>query len=171
MLEPLNQKAVLLAAIAIFTVVTVWTDVRERKIYNWATVPMWFMGWLYQATWFEWHGLLNGALGCCVGFGLFFTLWAMRIAGGGDVKLVTALGVWLGFLLTTRAIMASLVCILLYQAILTFIGRRQTIDIQHPSASVSDEPTDLRQGSPVQAFAPAIATGTWVVLLTGWNSW
>jgi Flp pilus assembly protein protease CpaA len=45
-------------------------------------------------------GAVDGALfalaGFGVGFGLFFALWLLGTCGGGDVKLMAALGAWIG---------------------------------------------------------------------------
>jgi Flp pilus assembly protein protease CpaA len=42
------------------------------------------------------YGLLCALAGFAVGFGLFFVLWVLGVVGGGDVKLMAALGVWVG---------------------------------------------------------------------------
>ncbi len=47
-----------------------------------------------------WLGTLDGFLfslaGFATGFALFFALWFLKAAGGGDVKLVAAVGAWVG---------------------------------------------------------------------------
>lgn len=170
------HKLVMIIALTAFTLVTVWTDVRSRRICNWATLPMWGLGWVYQAVWFQEPGLLNGALGTLVATGLFFPLWTLRIAGGGDVKLMAALGVWLGLLLTTRVILASLAFVLIYQCGLFASRRRATHSTVAPHAdSASRDASGAQQvrssGDRRQAFAPAVAAGTWTVLLLGWRLW
>ena len=65
---------------------------------------MWIAGWIYQAIFFQWDGILNGLGGFGLGFGLFFVLWIIGSAGGGDVKLMGALSVWLGGSLTLKVI-------------------------------------------------------------------
>jgi hypothetical protein len=42
------DKAVFVISIAVYTLITAWTDLRQRKIYNKATVPMFAAGWVYQ---------------------------------------------------------------------------------------------------------------------------
>lgn len=93
-------------------------DWRTLKIPKPLTVSLFFTGlgvsmlrglWLGvqgQAPWvLHWTSPLGGAIegllfalsGAAVGFGLFFPLWMTRVVvGGGDVKLVTAAGTWLG---------------------------------------------------------------------------
>jgi prepilin peptidase CpaA len=41
-------------------------------------------------------GLLFALAGFATGFGLFFALWVLGTCGGGDVKLMAALGAWIG---------------------------------------------------------------------------
>lgn len=41
-------------------------------------------------------GLLFALIGLVVGFFVFFAMWVLGAAGGGDVKLSAALGAWLG---------------------------------------------------------------------------
>ena len=55
-------------------------------------------GWLLQSG--VGLGILDGLLfslaGFAFGFGLFFALWLLGLAGGGDVKLFAAVGAWVG---------------------------------------------------------------------------
>jgi prepilin peptidase CpaA len=41
-------------------------------------------------------GLLCSLAGFAVGFALFWLMWVLGVVGGGDVKLVAALGAWVG---------------------------------------------------------------------------
>jgi Flp pilus assembly protein protease CpaA len=41
-------------------------------------------------------GFLLALLGFLMGFGLFFGMWILGTCGGGDVKLMAALGAWVG---------------------------------------------------------------------------
>jgi len=60
-----------------------------------AGLPTWFLG-----PGGPWVGLADGFLfalsGVLVGFFVTFALWILGICGGGDVKLTTAAGAWLG---------------------------------------------------------------------------
>src|SRR5690242_19088992 len=42
------------------------------------------------------YGLLFALAGFAVGFAVFCGLWLLNMAGGGDVKLIAALGAWVG---------------------------------------------------------------------------
>jgi prepilin peptidase CpaA len=62
-----------------------------------------------ESTW--WLGLLDGLVFALVGFvcafAFLFVLWILRTCGGGDVKLIAALGAWLGPQLVLYAILVS----------------------------------------------------------------
>jgi Flp pilus assembly protein protease CpaA len=53
-------------------------------------------------------GFLFALIGGLVGFALLFVLWILGSCGGGDVKLFTALGAWLGPLYTLYVLFVSL---------------------------------------------------------------
>lgn len=87
----------LLAALAIALVVAAFTDVRRRQIDNWLNAAIALAAPLFWwATDLSlWPGVatqLGVALACfvvCAG------LFALRQMGGGDVKLLTALALWI----------------------------------------------------------------------------
>jgi prepilin peptidase CpaA len=71
-------------------------DVRSRRIPNLLTIPAGIAGVLFHIGSGGWSGAGAGAVGAAVGFGLFFPLFALGGMGAGDVKLMAALGAWLG---------------------------------------------------------------------------
>jgi prepilin peptidase CpaA len=90
-----------------FVGVTAVTDVWKFKIYNALTLPLLCMGLIY-------HGLAGGAaeftgsfLGALFGFAVLLTFYAMGGMGGGDVKLMAAVGAWLGMPQTFYVFIAS----------------------------------------------------------------
>lgn len=107
------SQIVLIVVLAVFTATAVVWDTRYRKIPNKLTIPMFFAGWVYQGVFHQWTGLADGALGFLVGFGVLFALWFIGGGGGGDVKLMGALSVWLGFRMTLMVLVVSTVLILL----------------------------------------------------------
>lgn len=58
--------------------------------------------WLFGTTDNLWLGVLDGFLfgliGFAAGFGVFFVVWMFGLMGGGDMKLFSALGGWVGVL-------------------------------------------------------------------------
>lgn len=72
-------------------------DLLTRKIPNWLTFPAMFVGVAAQVWVFGWAGALDGSLGLLLGFVLFFPIYAFGYMGAGDVKLLMAVGAWLGW--------------------------------------------------------------------------
>ena len=72
------------------------TDLRTRRIPNVLTFGAALAGLLYQFANGGIDGLGNGALGLFVGALIFILPFALGGLGGGDVKLLAALGAWLG---------------------------------------------------------------------------
>ena len=72
------------------------TDLRTRRIPNVLTFGAALVGLLYQFVSGGIDGLGHAALGWFVGAAIFIVPFALRGLGGGDVKLLAALGAWLG---------------------------------------------------------------------------
>lgn len=81
------------------------TDLRTRRIPNVLTLPAMVAGLLFHLA----TGGVSAAgwslTGCALGALLFFPLFALRGMGGGDVKLLAAVGAWLG---PSQVMMAAL---------------------------------------------------------------
>ena len=81
-----------LAALAVALIAAIW-DLRSRRIPNWLTISALILG-------FAWH-IANGtwreaAWGTLLGTVIYLPMWLAGGRGGGDVKLMAALGAWLG---------------------------------------------------------------------------
>ena len=72
------------------------TDLSTRRIPNGLTFGAALAGLLYQFVSGGIDGLGHGALGWLVGAVVFILPFALGGLGGGDVKLLAALGAWLG---------------------------------------------------------------------------
>lgn len=89
----------LLIALAIALLVAAFTDMRRRQIDNWLNLAIaagapafwWSQG---LALWPDVALQLAVAAGA---FALFAGLFALKMMGGGDVKLLTALALWIPF--------------------------------------------------------------------------
>lgn len=72
-------------------------DLLTRRIPNWLTFPAMLAALAAQGWYFGVGGLANGVLGLALGFVLYFPIHALGHMGAGDVKLLMAVGAWLGW--------------------------------------------------------------------------
>lgn len=77
-----------------------WIDYAERRVPNWLNVTILLAGLAAQTMYFGVGGLGWGFAGAAVGFGVLIVPWMMHGMGAGDVKLMAAIGAWLGPWLT-----------------------------------------------------------------------
>jgi prepilin peptidase CpaA len=77
-----------------------WIDYAQRRVPNWLNLTLILVGFAMQGWFFGFSGLSTGFFGMWAGFGLLIVPWMMHGMGAGDVKLMAAIGVWLGPLLT-----------------------------------------------------------------------
>ncbi len=102
--------------VAVFTAVAMATDLRSRKIPNWLTVSAAVSGLLFHICVMRLPGLWFSLGGFAVGFGILFVLWIIGGGGAGDVKLMGAVGAWLGpkytFAVFLLSVFFSLLCML-----------------------------------------------------------
>src|SRR5262249_34959012 len=91
------------------------TDIWKFKVYNALTLPLLVSGLLYQALY---GSLVNGMMGILFGFAALIALYVIGGMGAGDVKLMAALGAWLGFPLTFYVFIASSLAAGLYAILL-----------------------------------------------------
>ncbi len=84
-----------------------WIDFTERRVPNWLNAAIAAMGIVAQVAFFGWSGLSTGLWGMLTGFSLLIVPWLMHGMGAGDVKLMAAIGVWLGPWLTLMSFAAG----------------------------------------------------------------
>lgn len=127
----------LVGALAIALLVAAFTDLRRRQIDNWLTAGIALSAPLFWwATGLAlWPGVaLQIGLACAV-LALLAGLFAMRMMGGGDVKLLTALALWLPFapfmtLLILMALLGGLLT-MIFAAIHVMSQRKGRIQIPY----------------------------------------
>lgn len=73
------------------------TDIRSRRVPNLLTAPAILLGVLGHAVLPSGQGGTAALLGCVVGLTMFFPIFALGGLGAGDVKLMAALGTWIGW--------------------------------------------------------------------------
>jgi prepilin peptidase CpaA len=72
------------------------TDVHSRRIPNSLTYKAIFAGFAVRAMVEGWHGLREGFFGLAIAGGIFLLLFFLGAMGGGDLKLMAAVGAWAG---------------------------------------------------------------------------
>ncbi|MBM3270539.1 MAG: prepilin peptidase [Candidatus Sericytochromatia bacterium] len=95
-----------------------YTDWRWQKIFNWLTFPAILAGFAVSATAGALSGGLGGAgrqaLSSLQGFGFLALIFlVMALLGGmkgGDLKLMAAVGAWLGWPLSVQALLYVAIC-------------------------------------------------------------
>lgn len=90
------EQTILLPLLAML-VIAAFTDLRERRIPNWLNAAI-LAGGLTRALAYPGQGpsLGGSVLGVVLGFVLMLVPYALKALRGGDVKLLAALGAWLG---------------------------------------------------------------------------
>ena len=73
-----------------------WIDYTQRRVPNWLNLALILSGLTVQGIFFGWTGLGIGFGGLLTGLALLIVPWLMHGLGAGDVKLLAAIGVWLG---------------------------------------------------------------------------
>jgi prepilin peptidase CpaA len=106
--------------------VATFTDLRSRRIPNWLTIPFLVLGFVVP-VWFEGkQGLLMSVEGFGLGTLIYGLLFWMGGMGMGDVKLVAAIGAWIGphqlFLATLITAMAGGIIVLIWATFGGFLG-------------------------------------------------
>lgn len=91
-----NFSYVLLGGLAILLIVAAFTDLRERKIANWlnATIALSAPLFWWASGLSLWPGVAMQLGVALAAFVILAGLFALKAMGGGDVKLLTALALW-----------------------------------------------------------------------------
>lgn len=87
--------------------VMAFIDVLQYRIYNVFTYPLLLAGLVYHGAVGGAGGLVDSLLGTLFGFAILIPLYMLGGMGGGDIKLMAAIGAWLGLLLTFFVFLAS----------------------------------------------------------------
>ena len=161
---------VLAALVASFTLAAAVIDYRTKKIPNWLTVPSAIAALLFHLVSGGGTGLLWALAGFAVGFALLILPWILGGGGMGDVKLLAALGIWLGPLLILPAFGLGAVCALIMGVMLmvasTFTSgisttQRRFLNKGGAATATAGSPRKYKRVLP---FAVPVAIGTWLVL-------
>jgi len=105
----MNAPLWVAAPVIVLVTVAAWADVRTRTIPNRLTFPALLLGLAAHGALAGTDGLKSSLVGLAVAGGVLFPGWLFRWMGAGDVKLMAAVGAWLGWPQGLIAVLASLV--------------------------------------------------------------
>ena len=143
-----------------FLLVAVCTDHRNHRIPNWLTGNMLLAGIATQTLIAGFDGLVTALAGMAVGLAVFLVPYAQRSMAAGDVKLMAAVGTFVG---AKIVLIASLISLIAGASIgLSLLAYRQ---FQKADAGVD---ATLSMKFP---YASAIAIGTAAALLSKEFQW
>ena len=121
-------------------------DLWKFRLHNALTIPLLFSGLLYHAVVGGASGLASGVLGVLVGGLPFMIVYAKGGMGAGDIKLLAAVGAWLGPWAVLHVLIVSGLATGLYSAAIMGWKRMQArTGEQRPDGAVRQE-TDDRVG-------------------------
>lgn len=179
------SELICVVCVAALTMVAAVTDFRSRRLPNWLTVPALAAALLTHTIMNGFTGLGFSLLGFASGFGVLLILWLIGGAGGGDVKLMSALGAWLGATLTWRVFLASTAIAALATAAMLMAGllsrgfgfvKRRYFASGSAGRSKRRSPEDpeirrqRNQQRRLMPYAVPVALGTWLVLAAAWQT-
>lgn len=158
------------AVLGLVLVVCVCFDLKERRIPNWITVPGLAAG-LALHTWLGGTGgLVNALAGAAFGAAVMAIPFSLSWVGGGDLKLLAAIGALMGATFTMTALLFGLAAGgLMALGWLAFTGNlarslRYLFLVWLPMPRV--KPAAL--SSPIP-FGPALALGVLVAMFWRWG--
>jgi prepilin peptidase CpaA len=132
-------------------------DLVRRTISNWLSLAALAGGMVCQCLAFGWHGVLAGLAGAAAGFGIFLVFYLLGGMGGGDVKLMAGFGALLG---ASRLLQAAF-----WTAIIGGVVAAVVVVIH--MLRNRKQPTGAGRAQPLFIpYAPAIACGVWLALLS-----
>lgn len=169
-------QLVLSVAVAAITVAAAVLDTRSRKIPNYFTVSVFAAGLVFNIV--QGAALLGGLRGAggglmfslagfATGFAILYVLWLIGGGGGGDVKLMAALGSWLGAKLILIVFMISVSIVLVYSVVVLLwrvskVGFRRTKDKY--GGTIEKESEARRVARRLLPYGIPVAIATWCVL-------
>jgi prepilin peptidase CpaA len=133
-------------------------DIARRRISNWIPVAAFLAGLTWMVWQRGWRGGISSITGAVAGFAVFLIFYWLGGMGGGDVKLMAGFGAVLGIerllqaALWTAAFGGVIAALAVAFASLRKLSNRPA---QNPKQPVTAIP-----------YAPAIALGAWVALLS-----
>jgi prepilin peptidase CpaA len=172
-----------LVVVVAATIAASITDVRQLKVRNALTLPLLASGPIYHVVSGGLAELYSSLLGAAFGFGILLIPYLLGGIGGGDVKLMSGVGAWLGMPTTVYVFVAAGLIAGVYSVVvLTWRGGLRRIFAtcqmalfqlrsigRHlgPEDRIETAVTQSDRWSRVVPFAVMIALGVITVLICG----
>ena len=154
--------------VGLYTALAAVIDLRTKRIPNYLTVPAALLGLAYHSFAPTGWGIGVSLAGFAIGFSLLLLPWLLGGGGMGDVKLLGALGAWLGPVLMliafgTSVLFAAVGAVIVLAVKMTTQGISQTREqhIQMPDQDSLARNVKRRRMMP---YAVPVALSTWCVL-------
>ena len=158
----------IMASVGVFTALAAAIDLRMHRIPNYVTVPAALLGLAYHTLAPNGWGPLVSLGGFGVGFALLLLPWLLGGGGMGDVKLLAALGAWLGPMLILVAFAASVIfaaaialAIMLYSVVTRGVSKTGQKYLGSWQMAGKLQKKGVARTLP---FAVPVAMSTWAVL-------
>jgi prepilin peptidase CpaA len=158
---------VFVAAVGVYTAMAAVSDARRRRIPNALTVPAALLGLAYHTLAPQGLGPLASLAGFGIGFGLLLLPWLLGGGGMGDVKLLAALGAWLGpwWILIAFAVSMGVGSVM---ALAVMLNHSLTQGVSKASRRFlfarREGPAAKKRPARALPFAVPVALSTWAVL-------
>jgi len=153
--------------LVLLLIVAAAIDVRTMRIPNWLTVTGAVMGLALSAA-IPWQvlgprwaldGLLWGLGGMAVGLLLPLPLYALRVMGAGDVKLIAMVGTFVGL----QQIVPTVLCVFITGGVVALVWAMYRRALRRVAANVRDAVSSMAfsviSATPLTGMAPGASLG------------
>src|SRR5271157_2795247 len=92
----MDRSSFLLLIAVLLAVTAAILDLRQHRIPNWLSYPGIVLGFVLRGALLGWRGLATALAGCLLAGGVMFLFFVVRAMGAGDVKIMAAIGAFVG---------------------------------------------------------------------------
>jgi len=153
--------------VGVYAATAAVVDVREHRIPNYLTIPAAVLGLAFHTFMPNGYGLWMSLAGLGLGFAVLFVPWLLGGGGMGDVKLLAALGAWLGPAMVLIAFGTSIVAAAAIAMITLFVTSftKGATETKRKYLALGRRIGGEKRGPRrIVPFAVPVALSTWLVL-------